>query len=117
MVLSSRGQVAQQGTYDDLRSQEGYISSILLKSTHVDRDSHTSPSQNLGKTKVESSNDDDAMDLTRKTGDLAIYGYYLKSFGWFSALVFFGCSAFSSFTLSFPRKIILDNERLLFVNT
>ena len=104
MVLDSRGQLTQQGTYEDLRSQEGFISSLLLQPPHTDDNTQTPSHQDSKIGEQEDHDEDDAMDLTRKTGDVAIYSYYLQSFGWVSALIFFGCAAGSSFTLSFPRE-------------
>jgi hypothetical protein len=46
----------------------------------------------------------DISDLTRKTGDVAVYKYYFKSIGLASAVLFFCSAAILVFATYFPRK-------------
>ena len=46
---------------------------------------------------------DQAQDLARRTGDMAVYAYYMKSVGWPKAMVFAGFTALAVFASSFSR--------------
>jgi ATP-binding cassette, subfamily C (CFTR/MRP), member 1 len=69
VVLGSNGKIAEKGTYDSLRSQAGYISSILLKS--VQQPTHSSESSaHFASSKTP---EDEIKDFNRKTGDVSVY--------------------------------------------
>ena len=74
MVLGTDGKIAQQGTYDTLRSQSGYIRSIILKTPEHLGPSSEAASQPLPNKLLKGPSDDDVKDLGRKTGDIAVYG-------------------------------------------
>lgn len=76
VVLGNDGNIAQQGTYDSLRSQQGYISSILLKPGPSSNHSSTTGKQILGSKSLKGPSNDNVMDLTRKTGDMAVYSKF-----------------------------------------
>jgi hypothetical protein len=44
-----------------------------------------------------------AQDLARRTGDMAVYAYYMQSVGWQKAMVFAGFAALAVFASSFSR--------------
>ena len=74
VVIGTDKKVAEQGTFERLRSQEGYISKLLVQEDH---DNHTEEEEHKitrGKTTKRDPNEDNAADLTRKTGDTAVYG-------------------------------------------
>jgi ATP-binding cassette subfamily C (CFTR/MRP) protein 1 len=47
---------------------------------------------------------DDLLDLTRRTGDIAVYKYYAKSIGWDYSIMFMAANIAFAFTYSFPRE-------------
>uniref|UniRef100_A0A093UM12 Multidrug resistance-associated protein 1 n=1 Tax=Talaromyces marneffei PM1 TaxID=1077442 RepID=A0A093UM12_TALMA len=49
---------------------------------------------------------DAADDITRATGDIAVYGYYVGSIGRLNALLMSGCTAAYSFCLTFSQYIL-----------
>jgi hypothetical protein len=46
---------------------------------------------------------DDA-DLTRQTGDMAVYAYYFRSFGWLRTFGFVASTALFAFATAFQRE-------------
>ena len=73
MVLGKDGLVVQQGTYDSLRSQTGYIGNLLLKSSTLSKAETNSSNEVINKS-LKGPSRDDVLDLTRKTGDFSVYG-------------------------------------------
>jgi ATP-binding cassette subfamily C (CFTR/MRP) protein 1 len=107
-VLGANGQIAQQGTYDKLRQQDGFIQSILLHPAPSSNETFLDAKNMNGDTKPstkEATVRDQAQDLARRTGDMAVYGYYMKSIGWRKATVFAGFSALAVFASSFSRRL------------
>jgi ATP-binding cassette subfamily C (CFTR/MRP) protein 1 len=107
-VLGANGQIAQQGTYDKLRQQDGFIQSILLHPAPSSNETFLDAKNMNGDTKPSTKKatvQDQAQDLARRTGDMAVYGYYMKSIGWRKATVFAGFSALAVFASSFSRRL------------
>jgi ATP-binding cassette subfamily C (CFTR/MRP) protein 1 len=73
VVFDKDGRIAEQGSYDHLRSQGGYISKILLRGGGWSDESTPRALEN-GKAALSNGPSMDVTDLTRKTGDLAVYG-------------------------------------------
>ncbi|KAF4624351.1 hypothetical protein G7Y89_g13820 [Cudoniella acicularis] len=88
VVLGTDGKIVQQGTFDILRSQEGYIGNLLLSS--VQNAEHSSqPSAPEITTKVsKSSSPSTSEDRSRKTDDMSVYGYWFKSVSSMSLVAF-----------------------------
>lgn len=103
MVLTTAGHVAEQGTYEQLKSQGGYVSSILLQPTITDyrEDSPEYDSNVLDKI-VRGPTNEELQDLTRKIGDMSVYLYYLKSVGLGSLLLFIANTVVFVFCVQFP---------------
>lgn len=53
--------------------------------------------------KIKAPGPDDA-DLTRQTGDMAVYAYYFRSFGWPRTFGFIACTALFTFATTFQRE-------------
>ncbi|KAM7217664.1 hypothetical protein V8F06_006919 [Rhypophila decipiens] len=82
VVIGEDGKIAEQGTWADLRSSAGYISQVVVKdakhSPNDNRDNHgregfQGSSPKAPKAELE--------DLSRKTGDITLYGYYFGAIG------------------------------------
>ncbi|MGI4815732.1 MAG: ABC transporter transmembrane domain-containing protein, partial [Janthinobacterium lividum] len=107
VVLDDDSHIAEQGSYEDLNSQSGYISKLEVteeaKAATESRD-HDGQEKVSSKAKgPKGPSEDDVMDLTRKTGDMAVYGYWLKSIGAPSAIMFLSFCAAYSFMVAFPQ--------------
>ncbi|KUJ13347.1 putative multidrug resistance protein [Mollisia scopiformis] len=105
VVLGSGGRVAERGTYDALRSEEGYIGSLLLESAKTSEQSSPPQTDAITKT-LQSSTPPVFVDQTRKTGDMAVYAYWFKNTNpWnivsflLSAACYSGFKSFSQFWL------------------
>jgi ATP-binding cassette, subfamily C (CFTR/MRP), member 1 len=104
--LGANGHIAQRGTYDELRQQDGFIKSILLHPTPSSDEGSQDAKAMKSDIKVstkEAAARDQARDLARRTGDMAVYAYYMKSVGWRKAMVFAGFAALAVFASSFSR--------------
>ena len=109
MVLGKNGHVLEQGTFDDLNAQGGYVSSLNLRmektleaktpkmigtqSTSSKSTITATPSTSVLKTED---------DMNRQTGDIAIYLYYVRSVGWPATIIFIAAIVIYVFCYSFP---------------
>jgi ATP-binding cassette subfamily C (CFTR/MRP) protein 1 len=103
-VLSKDGKIAQQGSFEKLREQEGYINSLLLGTEQITTD--TKPAARAAEKKkppIKGVTANDVSDLTRKTGDVAVYKYYFKSISVFGTICFLSSTALFVFTQFFPQ--------------
>jgi ATP-binding cassette subfamily C (CFTR/MRP) protein 1 len=93
IVLGSDGQVLEQGSYSHLKSQNGFVSQILVHPEILQRSPKGSmnvvePDNEKGNSPVvmpkafQGPSANDVSDLTRRTGDTAVYKYYFGSIGW-----------------------------------
>ena len=109
IALGSDGRISEQGDFRELSSSGGYTSSFNLpppewayKSGYaepaISKQTSILPASIVPtKTSTE--------DLTRRTGDMSVYLYYINAVGWLPSLVFvFAISSFV-FCISFPGKI------------
>lgn len=88
------------GTYGLLRSQEGYIGS-LLHTKQTNKDSESLVVQQATKKPSKPTTDFKSLEKTRKTGDFAVYKYWFKSVSLPSVFAFIGSAALFSFFRSF----------------
>jgi hypothetical protein len=121
-VLGANGQIAEQGTYDGLRQQDGFIQSILLRPAPSSNETFLYAKNMNSDTKPpikEATARDQAQGLARRTGDMAVYRYYMKSIGWRKATVFAGFAALAVFASSFSRglQVSLATLDTLLMNT
>jgi ATP-binding cassette subfamily C (CFTR/MRP) protein 1 len=112
IVLDTTGSITEQGTFDYLRSQGGFISKILIHPEILQRDStagtgegtkpKTSPTFFQASSGARAG---DAEDLTRRIGDLSVYKYWLSSVGWKYAISCSSCSLIFNLASTFPCKL------------
>lgn len=84
IVLNAKGRIEQEGSYDQLSSQAGYIQGLAIKAQGQDQ---ASTAEETG-TKEASTKVSEQLaqeDLSRQLGDFAIYRYYLRTAGGFSS--------------------------------
>jgi ATP-binding cassette, subfamily C (CFTR/MRP), member 1 len=105
--LGRDGKLAQQGSLGQLQSQEGSIESLSMENLRgTEEKTATSKAAKKSKPAIKGPSQNDVSDLTRKTGDVAVYKYYFSSIGLFDAFVFLGCTALFVFGSFFPRKLL-----------
>ena len=120
IVLGSDGRIAEQGTFESLRSQNGFVSKLLLhpellestsSEANAGRESNSKQATTIPKA-LRGPSDNDVADLTRRIGDISVYKYYLRSIG--SRIVLIGVASSFVWMLcqAFPRKypLLLGRE-------
>ncbi|KAL3417152.1 ABC multidrug transporter [Phlyctema vagabunda] len=89
IVLSSDGSVEQDGSLDTLKLAPGFVSTLMSQPDVKTRENPTrsEESQRPPIRSVKPPTEEQRADLTRRTGDFAVYSYYLKTIGvWYSAV-------------------------------
>jgi ATP-binding cassette subfamily C (CFTR/MRP) protein 1 len=112
IVIGADGRIAEQGTFETLRSQNGFVGKLLFDpelkpysgpGPSYGGDSMTRPSATIPHV-LRGAPANNAADLARRTGDFSVYKYYLRSIGWKIALVCIASCSASMIGLTFPRK-------------
>lgn len=108
IVLDVDGHISQQGKFDDLRIQGGFVSSLVLPDMPTE-ERKTSP-KDAAKRKplpkvLQGPSANDIADLTRRTGDISLYRYYFASIGWKISLALLLTVCLNTLGSSFPRKL------------
>lgn len=109
ITLGPDGTITEQGTFDELRQQGGYVSNLTRRgdrNTQKQGERHAIKGfkQSLVHMKVEES-----IEKENAAGDLTIYSYYIGTFGWLRWLVFCFFCALYGFGTAFPSKSVLLN--------
>ncbi len=114
IVLGADGRIAEQGTFEQLRSRGGFVSKLLLnpellKSRTAETGANDKTNQKTKTAAVipkapHGATPNDVEDLTRRVGDLSVYKYYARSIGWKIASVNITCSLIASICQTFPCK-------------
>ena len=136
MCLDTKGEITAQGTFAELNSAGGYVSSFSLPRADwtytresddeiIQIDLDKSP---VGMPIIQSRESGSGVSLTssetacpregeeedgtsRRTGDVQVYMYYVKSVGWFATLVFVFSIIGFVFCTSFPSTYIISTDR------
>lgn len=75
IILDDKGNIAEQGTWEDLRAKAGYISKIAVvneKEENEDKERHRAGGRDTIQSSPEQP-DSNMQDITRKTGDVTLY--------------------------------------------
>jgi len=129
VCLSANGVINSQGTFAQLNGDGGYVSSFCLpradwaytpeddnnqkvqvdpgkveESLTVTRPCERGSSASLTSSRT-ACNADGGDGLSRRTGDVQIYLFYIKSVGWWATLIFVVAITGFAFSLSFPSKL------------
>ncbi|GAB1316857.1 hypothetical protein MFIFM68171_07067 [Madurella fahalii] len=128
--IGADGRIAEQGTFDELNNTGGYVSSLSLPkpdwtfvqvaperrgsdtSDGGDCSDGSSHNKELGSdattvaspsgSEAADGNDKDTDGMSRRTGDVQIYLYYVRSVGWWATLLFVIAITGFVFSVSFP---------------
>jgi ATP-binding cassette subfamily C (CFTR/MRP) protein 1 len=109
-VLDVNGHISQQGKFDDLRTQEGFVSSLVLPDTSTEKKKMLprDPVKRKPFPKaLQGPSANDIADLARRTGDISLYKYYFASIGWKISLALLLTVCLNTLGSSFPRKLPL----------
>ncbi|MCJ1311899.1 hypothetical protein MMC25_005572 [Agyrium rufum] len=103
IVLGVGGEIVQQGTYNELRKTPGFIQSLQENQQDTTEPKETPISNVRERKELKGPSREQAIDLTRKTGDVAVYSYYMNSIGWPLTIMFVGSCCMFAFAFNFPQ--------------
>jgi ATP-binding cassette subfamily C (CFTR/MRP) protein 1 len=107
IVLTAQGTVSEQGKFEDLAVNNGYVAGLTVR-----RRSEVEDVSKDGTALVKTKIDDDvarqnaAANVHRPIGSWAIYKYYFKSVGWRNVGVWTGLMIVYSTILQFPGRLV-----------
>ena len=111
IVLSAGGKIAEQGSFEQLRSQDGFVNKVILqpellqsKDEIVPTNASSNEPLRAAPKALRGPTASDAADLNRRIGDISVYKYYLNAIGWKSATISIITSVVNMFGARFPRK-------------
>lgn len=112
IALNSEGEIVEQGTYDKLNQSGGYVSSFDLPPPDWDftpeKHVYEAPPRYTERTTSDKVTEDDIQaEANRRTGDTAIYLYYIRSVGWVPTMIFVVSITIFIFGQLFPSKLLL----------
>jgi ATP-binding cassette subfamily C (CFTR/MRP) protein 1 len=107
IVLSKEGTIAEQGSFDVLSSTGGFVASFNLQPPdwNFQLDDARNLKQKPNPKPVPGCSDIEG-EANRRTGDMSIYIYYIKSIGWIPVLIFVVFITAFIFCISFPSESI-----------
>jgi ATP-binding cassette, subfamily C (CFTR/MRP), member 1 len=112
IVLDNDGKAIEQGTFSNLRSSDGFVGRLSLHPEILESDPISKTAEDTAAFKappaalkvLQGPSANDIADLTRQTGDISVYKYYLKSIGWTFGLANAMGSIIYMFGSKSPRK-------------
>lgn len=118
VALDSTGKIVEQGTYDKLNRTGGYVSSFDLPPPDWDfmpeKHVYEAPPKYTERATTDKVTEDDIQaEANRRTGDAAIYLYYVRSVGWMPTIIFIVSITIFIFGQLFPSKSHLASSQLL----
>jgi len=105
--MTRDGQIAQQGSYADLRSADGYVLNLALEQVsnaeaaddeNVNGEAQAPPKPDVVR------EDSEALDLKRQTGDVSLYTFYFKSASVAITFFWLGLAIIYTGLSKIPRK-------------
>lgn len=107
VAVSPQGTISEQGTFDQLRESDGYVSGLAARHIVEKIDSEDEkPGSAKPSTGNDSARENAEADLDRPVRDWAVYHYYFTSLGRGRVAVWLGVMALYSVLLLFPGKTI-----------
>ncbi|CAG7924068.1 unnamed protein product [Penicillium olsonii] len=103
IALDASGRVIEQGRYQDLMNDGGYVSTILGSSKAPS--TTRAPDMTIDQETLQGLNMEEGQegDSGRRTGDLTVYTFYFQNIGWPLLLTFIACCVLFILGLSFPQ--------------
>lgn len=103
VLILDGGKIEHEGTFEQL-ARAGVVQGKAPSAPHVPKDTESEPQ--TAKTEemiLRIAEANEMSDLTRQTGDRAVYQYYFKSVGWPKTLTFVGFTVVHIFAAAFSR--------------
>jgi ATP-binding cassette subfamily C (CFTR/MRP) protein 1 len=109
VVLDKEGSIAEQGPFARLKASGGYVSSFNLAPPDwnftPEMHEHDAPPKYSERQAASAVTEDELQaEANRRTGDVAIYGYYVGTVGWVPTIIFVVSITIFIFGMSFPSK-------------
>lgn len=106
-VLEEQGGILEQGSFDKLNGNGGYVANFDLPPPDWDfapeKHLYEAPPKYTERANNAMVTEEDIQaETNRRTGDVAIYYYYLRSVGWTASIIFIVCVTLFIFGQSFP---------------
>lgn len=97
--------IVKDGAVEDSTGVDKLVNEILKVESHRAPDSDNKlPTDSVDDSSDEIAKENELDDLTRSTGDFAVYKYYFRHVGWFYGSLFVGFVIVEVFSFSFARK-------------
>jgi ATP-binding cassette subfamily C (CFTR/MRP) protein 1 len=114
VVLEKEGSIAEQGPFERLNASGGYISSFNLTSpdwefTPEKHEYEAPPRYSEPPSSNQVTEEELQAEANRRTGDVAIYGYYVGTVGWIPTIIFVVSITIFIFGMSFPSKSLFHS--------
>ena len=112
IALSAQGTVSEQGTFEQLLVNNGYVAGLAAR--HIAEAEDTpkeKPAPMKGMGDDETARRNAAADLDRPVGNWAVYNYYFRSAGWRNVVAWASIMIFYSVLLKFPGKVVPNPNR------
>jgi ATP-binding cassette subfamily C (CFTR/MRP) protein 1 len=115
VVLDKEGSISEQGPFERLNASGGYVSSFNLASpdwnfTLETREYEAPPRYSERQVTSQVTEEELQAEANRRTGDVAIYGYYVSTVGWVPTIIFVVSITIFIFGMSFPSKYSLNSQ-------
>lgn len=110
VIILKDGLVKEQGKWHELLSRDPQILKIIPSEDDVHEDKHVALGRLLPQ---QGPYENAAASLKRKTGDSALYGYYIKAAGLRNVAFMVSCTVMISFFITFPQywlKLWTDSD-------
>jgi ATP-binding cassette subfamily C (CFTR/MRP) protein 1 len=110
VALNKEGRIVEQGTFEKLNISGGFVSGFDLALPDWDysaeKHDYEAPPRYTERqaSSTQLTEDDIQAKSNRRTGDTAIYLYYIRSVGWIPTIIFMVSIVIFIFGISFPSK-------------
>ncbi|KAI0135168.1 P-loop containing nucleoside triphosphate hydrolase protein [Daldinia grandis] len=103
VIILEGGRIKEQGKWNELLSRDPEVLKIILNEDNTHGNKNTPLDNPNPLSQQRQSYDDIAIDSKRKTGDSALYSYYLEAAGMGNFAFMVTCIASHSFFITFPQ--------------
>lgn len=107
--MDAGGCVSEQGSFEELRSKDGFVSKVILHPDLLEQGSAKPVEDESKKVSVpkilQGPTANDVAERTRRIGDFAVYKYYYAAIGWKLMLSIMASATVYMVTGNFPCKL------------